>query len=276
MREGGGGAAGRPSRAGLRAGRSLAAQLALQERRRTRPPLVPRIQLSPRQVAGFKRAGIGVGEVATSTPRQLAAKYDRHLAKEQRRRILTPPQRVRPTGFDRFVGDLLDAAAYTPTGLYRFGRAYGLDARDQLLHAQGPNAIPAPRTRKLLRAVGSSTLGDLRHPLRHPGYTFLSALALASGGAGAASRLSVAGRTFAATGRAGVPARLRFQRPYVPLRRFNVDSARLQPVPATTLDQLLAAARAAGRHRVHRPPFLPLSLLMRYGAKYGQDEEEPR
>jgi hypothetical protein len=77
--------------------------------------------------------------------------------------------------------DFKDVAVNLPGGLYHTGGG--------LIH----------HPVQTVEAMGKSTLQDLRHPLRHPGYTALDLLGIAGGGAEALARVSLAART----GRAG-------------------------------------------------------------------------
>jgi len=99
----------------------------------------------------------------------------------------------------RFVSNIKDAAVYAPYGLYKGAEAV---AKDEYYGLQG-DVKHSQHTTDLLKAMGKSTVEDIRHPLRNPGYTALDALALLSAGAGTASRIGAAGeaaRAASATG----------------------------------------------------------------------------
>lgn len=86
-------------------------------------------------------------------------------------------KKKQPSFFKRFAKDFEDIATGLPAGLYRQA-----DAAGKLLQAH-----PKPMAR-LLRDVAKGTYADMRHPLRHPGNTLLTALGIASGVGGGISR----------------------------------------------------------------------------------------
>jgi hypothetical protein len=94
----------------------------------------------------------------------------------------------------RTVGDLTGAALYAPMGIGLTAKTVGGD------FLAGPHHRPTA-TRELVKNIGKSTVEDVRHPLRHPGYTLLDALAVTGGVAGAAGRLGAAREAFAAAAR---------------------------------------------------------------------------
>ena len=100
---------------------------------------------------------------------------------------------------ERFFGDLVETAIYTPAGVYELGKAVGFDVRD--LATQGD--ITPERSAKLGKQIAVQTAEDIRHPLRHPGFTALDVFALGTAGYGAGSRVAAAGRAGAAASRAG-------------------------------------------------------------------------
>jgi hypothetical protein len=100
-------------------------------------------------------------------------------------------------GVERVVGqtllDLSDAAIHAPGGAYATGKAVGQDV-NAAVHGQHS----FKHTRAIAAAMAKGTLQDVQHPLRHPGFTLLDALAAASAGAGAVSRAGEAGRALRA------------------------------------------------------------------------------
>src|SRR4051812_41437260 len=102
--------------------------------------------------------------------RELLREYERDPSPVQ---TFGPSDRIlRQTGHD-----LVRTAKQTPRGVARAVKAEGLDLRD------AANGHPQfSRTTALGKAIGKSTLDDMRHPLRHPGYTLLDLLAIAGAG----------------------------------------------------------------------------------------------
>lgn len=88
------------------------------------------------------------------------------------------------------VGNLAEAAVYTPAGLVEAGKAVGKDTA-----ATRKGDLSFKRSRELGKAIAVQTKDTVRHPLRRPGDTLLLGFAAASGGAGAVSRASAASRT---------------------------------------------------------------------------------
>src|SRR5438034_1239088 len=88
----------------------------------------------------------------------------------------------------KFATDIKDVAVNLPGGLY---------------HTAGM-AIHHPV--RLGETMAKQTYTDIRHPLRHPGYTFLDALALADLGVGGIARAAEVGRA-ARAGELGRAAR---------------------------------------------------------------------
>lgn len=85
--------------------------------------------------------------------------------------------------FTQGAADFKDVALGLPAGIYESGKV-GVEAL-------GGNPDPAIA---LAKAFGAQLATDVRHPLRHPGYTLLDLLPFVSGGAGAVARLGEAGR----------------------------------------------------------------------------------
>jgi hypothetical protein len=95
------------------------------------------------------------------------------------------------------LSDLGNAAIHAPAGLYYTGKGLATD--------------PAGT----IKAIGESTVEDLRHPLRHPGYTLLDVLGLAGGAAGAVARVGEVGRALEAGASTGDVLRAATHRPVV-------------------------------------------------------------
>jgi len=113
-------------------------------------------------------------------------------------------------GFTRFMDqvgrDIGVSVRDAPRGLATFGKAVGADLmyRDALKYARAaqtakhkgtrsppkpdPWSLLAPRKRALGRQVARGVVEDLRHPLRHPGRTLLTAASVATSGVGLGAR----------------------------------------------------------------------------------------
>ncbi len=94
----------------------------------------------------------------------------------------------------RFGSDLEHAAVSSPAGLYQIGKAAVHDIQDVnrfILTGKRPGKS---HTAEIGKGIARQTVEDFRHPLRHPGNTFLDILGAASLGGGAAARLGAAGR----------------------------------------------------------------------------------
>ena len=100
---------------------------------------------------------------------------------------------------DRFFSDLIETAIYTPAGVYELGKAVGFDVRDAVVKGD----ITPERSAELGKQIAVQTAEDIRHPLRHPGFTALDVFALGTAGYGAGSRVAAAGRAAGAASRAG-------------------------------------------------------------------------
>lgn len=98
------------------------------------------------------------------------------------------------------ASDIAAAAVGLGPGLYHSGQAIGHDVQNYggLVGLPGASAHPkleTPRTfSELLKPQAKATVQDFQHPLRHPFYTFQDVLAVASLGAGAASKAGLLGR----------------------------------------------------------------------------------
>jgi hypothetical protein len=95
------------------------------------------------------------------------------------------------------LSDLGNAAIHAPAGLYYTGKGLATDPVGTI------------------KAIGESTVEDLRHPLRHPGYTLLDVLGLAGGAAGAVARVGEVGRALEAGASTGDVLRAATHRPVV-------------------------------------------------------------
>lgn len=153
----------------------------------------------------------------------------------------------------RFLGDLVEAGAATPPGLRAFGEGVVRDAIDYPRSTvAGARAIQAakeadpdlplqegmeaafragwplllPRTRGVGREMALAMRDDFRHPLRHPGYTLLSSLAVAGGATASARAATAAARAARNAQRAR-----RAGRPSPSPARAAVRAVRAQPKP---------------------------------------------
>jgi hypothetical protein len=76
-------------------------------------------------------------------------------------------------GITPVARDWAQAAVGLPTGTAMLGKAFGLDAAGiarALVHGQ---AYGTPHLKALARQGWQTTMQDLQHPLRHPGFTLL-------------------------------------------------------------------------------------------------------
>ncbi len=94
----------------------------------------------------------------------------------------------------RGASDIYHAAVNSPAVLYYAGKALAGPTVEGALH--GPESRQAKEAREFQTRVGkglvTATIEDFRHPLRHPGYTALDILGLASLGGGTVARLIAA------------------------------------------------------------------------------------
>jgi hypothetical protein len=103
--------------------------------------------------------------------------------------------------FSQAGADIYHAAVDSPKGLYELGKGVVQTVEQHpLAAAYAPSlwtAIVRDKSNPLHKtavAMAQQTVQDVRHPLRHPGYTALDLAAVASVGAGAGARLGAAGR----------------------------------------------------------------------------------
>lgn len=118
--------------------------------------------------------------------------------------------------------DLKNAAIYSPAGIYRAGK---------ILYAP-PSKENTREFVALGKGMAQQTAEDIRHPLRHPGYTALDLLALGSAGVGAGGRVAAAGKTLKETGEVGRAARTLATRPQPAPRTLRLGEVEAQ-VPAS-------------------------------------------
>lgn len=85
-------------------------------------------------------------------------------------------------------GELAQSAKAIPGGIYAAGKA-GVEDTGAATHGD----LSFKRSRALGEAMGKQVGSDLRHPYRHPGFTFVDLLTLGSAGAGALGKLGAAG-----------------------------------------------------------------------------------
>ncbi|HEY7268239.1 MAG TPA: hypothetical protein VH951_00300, partial [Dehalococcoidia bacterium] len=94
--------------------------------------------------------------------------------------------------------DLESAAVHAPGGLYAVGKAAGKD------WWEGRKGTPVGRrTTRLVKEQVKATEADLKHPLRHPGYTALDVLGIGNAALGAAARVGAVGKALAGAGELG-------------------------------------------------------------------------
>ena len=100
---------------------------------------------------------------------------------------------------NKVLEDLSVAALGAPAGAKEVVSAVGFDIRDIVT---GRDFAP-DRSHDLGKLMIEQVREDLRHPLRHPGFTGLDIAAALSGGAGGLTRVEAAGRAAGAASRAG-------------------------------------------------------------------------
>jgi hypothetical protein len=151
--------------------------------------------MSTVDVAIAHAKGVLANPRATREEKSAAAAAAYHVVKRAGPQVLeahvSPPHGVEKI-VGQTIGDLVTTAKQLPAGLGRVGKAEALDVRDA---AEGRAQFT--RTGELAKAMGHETLTDLHHPLRHPGFTLLDALALATAGTAGARALTAAGRVAA-------------------------------------------------------------------------------
>jgi hypothetical protein len=140
------------------------------------------VHTNPALRSALAARGITPHEFATSSDAQIGWRYDQgtrrlraqHVARQEAG--LVPGFRAPRSLADRFLGDLGTAALYSI-----------------------PGTIAAVRHPiRAAEAIPGQIASDFRHPLRHPGYTFLDALGAVSLGTGTAARIGAAGRALRA------------------------------------------------------------------------------
>jgi hypothetical protein len=192
------------------------------------------------------------------------------------------PKKPKPKSTGGFLGsvghllgqtldDLETAAVEAPGGLYHLGRALTHDVFvDPWTHRHDEGFRILPHTTPIVKGMAESTAADLRHPLRHPGYTLLDLIALGSLGAGSASRIGAAGRASRAGEGASAVARSLIRAPEPPPRVFQLGGLQVQGLYSRN-PALRGAQRLLDRARV-RFPEAPLGrrLPSRIGFELGE------
>ena len=142
----------------------------------------------------------------------------------------------------RFADDLITAALYAPAGLVTTVHALGSDVKNEAQRRYETARHPlAEHERKPLATVqigkemGKAVAADIRHPLRHPGFTLLDVAGAVGGVGSTASRVGASSR---ALSEGGVRAAL--TRP-----GFEGGSLLHKPVARET-------SLKVGEHEVHR------------------------
>src|SRR5262245_22157903 len=147
------------------------------------------------EVKRQRKAHDQVNKLLSQGKTREAGKYARKAG------IFNPPRHGFMGGVARFGQDLTDAGIYAPYGLYHAGESVSKD-----MGAAWRGDFSFKHSGELGKQIALSTYQDIRHPLRHPGYTFLDALSLLSAGAGTAVRVGAAGKAFEAAARTGTGA----------------------------------------------------------------------
>lgn len=143
----------------------------------------------------------------------------------------------------RFLQDLGNAAIYSVPGAIHAGATV---ARDVGTAAHGDFSFK--RSRRLGEQIGRSTYQDIQHPLRHPGYALLDALAVASVGAGAVARAGAVGRELAAGGGLRAAGKATVLRP----KAYTFKVGDLEVDKPLSRNQLIAAGQRVRYRGVQR------------------------
>lgn len=98
---------------------------------------------------------------------------------------------------EQIVGSLI----HSPGGIAVAAKALGTDLVTTFTHPLNPSHKFSD---KVIVPAAKQTAQDVQHPGRNPGYLFLDALGLASGGSGAAARVGAAGRAVSEAGDVGI------------------------------------------------------------------------
>jgi hypothetical protein len=152
------------------------------------PVLVPRAHAAD----AVKLAKQVIADPNTSREQKRAAATAAYHAARKNPKVLEANV-IPARGAERIVGqtllDLSDAAIHSPGGVYAAGRAVAHDV------GQAAHGHPDfKHSRAIAAAMAKATVEDVRHPLRHPGFTALDVFAALSAGAGTAARVGAVGK----------------------------------------------------------------------------------
>src|SRR6266511_2372422 len=140
--------------------------------------LLAKAKASQRQAKVTEAKAQHVNDLKVRKQREAAKKlvreYEAHPHAQEAR--FGPSTKI----LSKTVGDLATAAIHAPAGLYTTGKAVGQDVAATHVSKGHKPDFSFKRSRAISKAIGKSTAEDVRHPLRHPGYTLLDALALLS------------------------------------------------------------------------------------------------
>lgn len=108
-----------------------------------------------------------------------------------------------PDKVEQGVNEVAESLIYTIPGMYEMGKTVAQDTGDLFLRGD----ITPERSARMFAAMGTQMAQDLRHPLRHPGYTAMTLFGLASMGLGSAARVGTAAGAYARLRPASAAAR---------------------------------------------------------------------
>lgn len=191
---------------------------------------------------GSSRSGLNLGPRTSGT----ATAFERDLAMiEARRRRLRnmklgqrSKERENTWFFDRFIPDKLEQGVdevatsliYTIPGIYQMAATVGRDLSDLAMGDVTPE-----RSAAMFGQMGKQMYTDVRHPLRHPGYTAMTLFGLASMGLGTGARVGAA---------AGAYARMN------PMSAAARSLARMEGMPRSSSSALFHAIPPSMRPRI--------------------------
>lgn len=105
----------------------------------------------------------------------------------------------------QFGTDLKNAAVNSPDAAYAIGQAAVHDVTAGFIHPTRKSH--GSELAGIGKAMGKATIHDFRHPLAHPGNTFLDTLGIVGGGAGVIGRVGLAGKELGTAGEVSRVAR---------------------------------------------------------------------
>jgi hypothetical protein len=151
--------------------------------------------------------------------------------------------------------DLYHSAVDLPAGLAKVGEDFGKEAERQATGYYVKHPTAKHPIVEDLKGMATGTYHDLRHPLRHPGFSALDLLAIGSLGAGAAERVAAAGRVARAGEGAGAAVKALARVPEPAPRVLRAHGVEVR-VPSSRRPLTRVAQRAADRVIAEKAPGL--------------------